>query len=409
MTNDPSFEIRRAPSGDNAIPLSTPGNVLTIQADGTSVAGEPVPGGGSVTPIALVYNVDSSGTAATPNGAFSGDLAFNGSTAVQDAVTAASAFSDAVVAVSNCTVEDLVLTGDIILSLRSYQSQRVDGQNLSTTPFPKLGNVTVDMGAAPTGGPRIEFEGFTFASLSFQGAGAYAAKVTQCFVSGGLIGTIAQQPALYGSTVVDDVTIGQLDLYESQIVGSTTLTTDGLSIWRNSIVGVCTVSALDAFNCTIGGLLGGSTTPGACKFRQCKINAGITSSCSLDAESELFAMKNGAHFDDTIFALSLGQGGDASPITATQSFDFSGVTRGFICATVLAGNIVVTLNETSGADLDGFYIDCYNTTAHTVTVHDSAAATLKVLPTQADGTGTRYFFGISATTHKVVYLSSKKL
>jgi hypothetical protein len=409
---DAAFVIRTGPSGPD-MPQSTPGNVLTVQADGVSVAAEPVPTppSGGITPLALVLNVDSSGTPIVADGAFSGDKAYAGSSAVQDAQAAAVLAGSAVVLISNCTEEAVTFGngGAVRLLIRSYQEQRVDGQNLSTTPFPKLGACSIDMGAAPAGGPLIDLAGLTFASFAFNGAGGYTSTMTQCFVSGNLTGSGGQQPALYGTCVAGDATVGQLDLYESQVIGILTLTAPGTSKWRNATVGACTVDAVDAFNCRIAGLLGGGTTPGACKFRQCNIVAGVTSSCSLDAETELVSMKGGAAFGDTVFALSAGQGGDASPITGSQAFDFSGPTRAFICATVLAGNIVVTLNETAGADGDQFWIDVYNTTAHTVTIKDSAATTLKVCPTEAAGAGTRYFFERDAATHIVVYKNSKKL
>jgi len=418
MTIDPAFEIRRAPSGDNAIPLSTPGNYLRIQADGVTVAGEPVASpGGSITPIAQVYNVDSSGTAGTPDGAFSGDKAFNGSGAVQAAVDAAVAVGNSVVLVGNCTTEAVAFAASpataIILAVRSYQQQGVNGQNFSTAPFPALGACTCDMGAAPAGGPRLDLAGFTFASFAFNGAGAYTANLSQCFISGNLTGTGAQQPALYGSTVAGDATIGQLDLYESQVVGTLTLTAPGTAKWRNATVGACTVDAVDAFNCRIAGLLGGGTTPGACKFRQCNIVAGVTSTCSLDAETELVSMKGGAAFSDTIFALSVGQGGDAQPVTATVTLNCTGQTRAFICATTLTGNIVLTLDETGGATPRQFPVDNYNTTAHTITVHDSAGANIgpggAVLPTQAAGTGTRYLYQIDAGSGKFVLAGEQAL
>lgn len=418
MTIDPAFEIRRAPSGDNVIPVSTPGNVLTIQPDGVSVAGEPVPvsPGGSITPLAQVYNADSSGTASTPDGAFSGDKAYNGSGAVQAAIDAAIVAGNSVVLVSNCTAENVSFAASpasaIILAARSYQQQGVNGQNFSTAPFPALGACTCDMGAAPTGGPRLDLAGFTFASFAFNGAGAYTANLVQCFISGNLTGNGAQQPALYGSTVNGDATIGQLDLYESQIVGVLTLTAPGLAKWRNALVGNCTVDTLDALNCTVATLAGG-TTPGGVKLRQSKILGGITSTCSLDAESELFAMKNGSHFDDVIFSLSLGQGGGAQPVTATVSLDCTGQTRAFICASTLAGNIVLTLDETGGATPLEFLVDNYNTTAHTITVHDSAGANIgpggAVFPTQAAGTGTRYIYQIDAGSGKFVLFGQQAL
>jgi len=413
---DAAFVIRTGASGPD-MPQSTPGNVLTVQPDGFSVAAEPVPvtPGGSITPLALVLNVDSSGTPIVPDGAFSGDKAYAGSSAVQTAQDAAVLAGAAVVLISNCT-EEAVTFGDggaVRLLVRSYQLQRVDGQNLSTTPFPKLGACSVDMGAAPAGGPLIDLAGLTFASFAFNGAGQYTATMTQCFVSGNLTGNGAQQPALYGTCIAGDATIGQLDLYESQIVGALTLTAPGTAKWRNATVGACTVDAVDAFNCRITGLLGGGTTPGACKFRQCNIVAGVTSTCSLDAETELVSMKGGAAFSDTVFALSVGQAGDAQPVTATVSLDCTGPRRAFICATTLVANIVLTLNETGGATPVQFPVDNYNTTANTITVHDSAGANIgpggAVLPTQAAGTGTRYIYQIDGTTGKFVLAGQQAL
>jgi hypothetical protein len=410
MANE-AFVIRTAPSGPDA-PAGTPGYVLTVQADGVSVAPEPPGAGGSVTPLTRVYNVDFDGTATTPTGAFSGDKAFNGATCTQDAVDVAAVVGDAVVLVAkaNPTPEAVNLTPGTTatrICLRSWQLERSDGTLLSSFPQPQLGAVTCDMGGAPVAG-LVQIEGFTLGSLALNGAGAYLAKVVQCTIAGNLTGA-AQQPALYGSVVSGNVTgLDAIDLFDSTITGTLTTNT-GIAIWRGSTVNGGTIDQCDAVDCKILGSLGGGTTAGGLKFRNCTMpSTVILSTCSLDATSELQALKAGAEFRDTIFALSTGQGGDASPVSGNITLNYSGPLRGIVCATTLTASITIVLDETSGIALQPFFLDIYNTTGHTITVHDSAAATLVVCATQAAGTGARYTFGISGTTGKVVLVTPRE-
>lgn len=90
MTNA-AFRIRIPPSGPD-MPAGTPGYVLTVQSNGLDVAPEPAPGGGgSVTPLTAALVGDRNGAATTPTGAYSGDKAFNGATALTAAVAALAA------------------------------------------------------------------------------------------------------------------------------------------------------------------------------------------------------------------------------------------------------------------------------------------------------------------------------
>lgn len=520
MVNE-AFTIR-VPSSGPDMPASTPGYVLTIQADGTSVKAEPAGGGGAGTPLTLVAYVDAA-AAAGGNGFNSLTQAFNTAQDAFDAGYRSLYFAPG-------TYADLAITGDDNVLLCGLVQPGKQGQNqvlLSSITIAKGGGdvclqnlscadvtdtslvpivltlVDASMSGGITGtntvlrtGTETETQsagfrpnvisgdvacaaadlsytlitgtlGCSTLSAQFCSIGAAtasgAATLRNCSANGAFTGTAL---TISDSTVAGALTLtGACDGQDSTLSGAVDIT--GATTFRN-------VRALDAFHGHAAGTLAQSSFAGAfqldgnaavvrCTFdsaadttlflgagvsaandssfagvvqcngslfnlfdcdyaktitattgltlRQCRPTGATpdlqSNALSLDSETERSVLAAGCNISSAIRALSLGQGGRASLLSVTASVDFSAALRAVATRGALGADIVLTINEASGVATEPFFVDCWQS-VHTVTVKDSAAATLVVCPAQTAGTGARYTFGISVTTGKAVLITARE-
>jgi len=448
MTNE-AFRIRIPPSGPD-MPAGTPGYFLKIQPNGLDVAPAPVPGGGgSITPLTAALVADENGTATTPTGAWSGDQAFNGASALVDAVAALGPTGGGSVALApgaysgNGSALNIQEIACVLRGLGDPASIEPAGVRL-------FGNITLN---ASDSSCSLTLEtlncqadisdGGTGCDLTIDRASAAAISITGRLTCdrAGIGGTVtANACSVVDSTAADDFhAVGAVQMrgttfskqlfvegdadIEQCTFPSTTSTALIVGTGTGRLQGN-TWSCVTQFGDGVFSIYGdtfkkavASTSPGTLRMFDCKFDTTgggfslASAKLFMNEASELSCLLAGVDVEVTIHALDVAQGGDAVFICSNDTaVDCTAETRAYLGQQVLAANHTYTLNTTGNVgDTQTYTIDTYNRTAHTLTIKDDAAATIATLGTVAAGSGLRYVFGISQTTHKFVLVSIAKI
>lgn len=448
MVNE-AFTIRIPANGPD-MPASTPGHVLTVQANGISVKAEalPTPPGGTITPLHAALTCDPAGTAAEPDGSWSGAQSF---ILLQEAITALAAQSGGSVSLPPGTYTQALTINEQTTLLRGLGPRTgIDGSPDVSPTFAKLGgsialnasdalckltlenltcNATIDDGT-----------GSDLALIGMVGNGAInitgtleASDITQseAVVCNRVVARVATFDAAFqsiGGGVLRSVTFNNVarfddvaDMQDARFL-STASTYLHLGVGPNRYVEGIWLGVFeggdgshDFQNCSFSKAVhanGGAKLT----FRQSKFTTNALSvaagTVEMDAESELSALKTGIDIEVQITALSIGQGGDALFFNATATKTIAGPTRCYTGRTVTAAQ-VLTLSVAGVAGGEVWFFDMY-ATDNTIEVHDAGGGTIgpggAALPVQAvAGTGTRYAFQVNAGATAWTFLGSKKL
>jgi len=396
------------------MPAGTPGFVLTVQANGVDVAPEAV-SGGTLVPLKNVAFCDSATIATTHDGNIESPFVD-----VQDAIDAG--FTNILLCPG--------AYGNVALSAAVQYFIAAFGAAPSLNP-PSIGTITT------TDASTVALQGVSPSAIDDSAsAGPVILELIDVVMSGPIsgsgatvirTGTVLQNTkAGFEAVVLQDVTAaGAVSLAFTRVAGdiqcsvldaiysrgSDVICTDsGISHLSHSAFADVTFDTCECDNVTITGDLAGDAN-GGMVFRNSLLSGDIQSPVTWDATTERRSLAAGCSFSgpDFVLALSSGQGGPAkiissTPVTFTYNDTVGPTNEVALRAIVPRGvgvNVVATLDETGGIDLQPYLFDCWQS-GNTVTIKDSAAATLQVVASNTATHGTRNQFKISESTHVAV-------
>lgn len=464
MTNE-AFVIRTGPSGPS-MPQSTPGYVIKIQADGTSVKAEPETAGGSVTPLTAALVGDSNGTATTPTGAYSGDKAYKGVGALPALIAALAptggggielapgSYSgvDAPLAIQEqvLTIRGLGAPGQPPTGVRIFGNITLNASDAQCSLTVQDLACGADVDDGGTGADFHVVRGSASGAVTITGSysadsapcGAVTASAATCtgasfdganhYLGASLINACTYTAGLHleggGRLLNTNIDAGQLQINAPFVM---------MTCEVNSASDTCLLLATGASRVNNSAFLGvvqfgdgtydvrgsifaktiATTANGVLKMYDCVYDTGggaftvASAHLFLDSESELNMLLAGVDVEVTIHALDLGQGGDAVFVSDNNAtVDYAAETRGYLGQNVLTAGRTFKINGAGAADDNKeWWIDNYNRTGNDLTVTDEADATIATLSQVAVGTGERWVFGVDPTTHKTVLQGIKKL
>jgi hypothetical protein len=392
--------------------LSAKGKVLPEFAD-------PPGGGGSTTPLTNALVCDADGTATTPTGAYSGDKAFNGPAALQNAIDSLIGGGGIALAPGDYSGDDVPV--EIAEKTIRFSSLGITA-GLAGTVAAISGNIALDASDAQC---LAQFDDVQLAAeLTDGGTGADVA-LNGTLSSGNIsiTGSLAIRNGAIAAGVLQGNAVSALD---SEVFGALTvlgaLTASGSSFASavtctgagESVVRACAFSAPTQFDTVKGfdstfGVLAAGTSPHQVQLHNCLVTSQVSQDCDLDGQTEKRSLAAGCKFLGRMLALDVGQGGDAVSLTGDESTDFSAETRRVACPGVLVAPATLTLGVTGAKPGQCFYVDQWDT-AFTIDVKfgvTSIGPGGAPIPVATAGHGIRYVF--QELSGAVVYIGARSL
>lgn len=390
-------------------------------------------GGGTLLPLNVAFVYGASSAPGTPDGSIQ-----NPFTDVQDAVDAGfvnvlcapGSYTDVVMAtpgadfyigalaggpkIGAVSLGNITMTSLASLTLQNMFAQQVNGSATPGGTSSVLQLIDVALGGDIVGNGPADFTVRTGTTLQVNTPGQPPNLLQNILAAG--------EVSLAWTSLAGDISCSEIHAAYSQGVGiagsdfgefdhcafsgDVIFGGTGQSIARSSvIIGATLVDTINAFDSRFLSQISGNPA-GIGLFWNCILNsAGNPITC--DGATEMASLKTGfVTAGDRIVALDQGQNGDALVISGSTTVNLTAQTRVLVPPDFPAGQTLV-LDETGGASPQQITVDMWG--PNSVTVHDSAAASIGPLDPQTPGNGVRYTFQVDAGSGKFVKFFVDKL